>query len=69
MSRKCGRQGPDLELPGALLTVREVASILRVNYRDVYALANRGELPCVRIGRRVRFLPGDIARWVEARRY
>lgn len=33
-----------------LLTVREVASHLRVNKSYVYGLINRGELPAVHVG-------------------
>jgi excisionase family DNA binding protein len=35
--------------PGRLLTVREVARLLRVSTATVYKLCARGELGCVRV--------------------
>jgi excisionase family DNA binding protein len=40
-----------------VLTVPEAAQLLRVGERSVYAAVHRGELPAVRIGRRI-VLPG-----------
>ena len=51
-----------------LLTVREVATLLRLHEKTVYALVERGSIPHVRLGRRVLFSPGDVKCWVEARR-
>lgn len=51
-----------------LWRVAEVAAFLGVHPKDVYAWALRGDLPCVRLGRRVRFDPGDVRRWVAARK-
>jgi excisionase family DNA binding protein len=46
---------PDLlaQLP-EVLTVREVAAILRVGRNQLYAAVARGDLPAVRIGRTIR---------------
>lgn len=60
------------ESPESLLTVDEVARILRLRPATVYEAAARGRLPCVRFwrGRRkslVRFRPGDIARFINER--
>lgn len=41
--------------PAPLLTVSEVAAFLQVNPATVYRLADSGRLPCVRIGRALRF--------------
>ena len=43
--------------PIHLLRAEEVAKMLGCSKWYVYALAERGELPCVRIGRSVRFEP------------
>ena len=51
-----------------LLTVREVAVLLRLHEKTVYSMVARGELPSIRLGRRVRFSRDDIIRWLSARR-
>jgi excisionase family DNA binding protein len=48
-----------------LLTTSEVAAQLRVHPNTVRALAARGELVRVKLGRSVRFRPDDIARIIE----
>jgi excisionase family DNA binding protein len=50
-----------------LLTLPEVAEYLSVSPRTVRRLIGRG-LPCVRLGRVVRFRPADLLRFVEARK-
>ncbi len=47
-------------LPEKFLTVREVAERLGVCRATVYAMVERGELPHVRIGNRVRFHVADL---------
>ena len=42
------------------LTPEEVAALLRLSRSGVYALAHKGAIPCVRIGRAVRFLRADL---------
>ena len=46
----------------------EVADALGVKAQCVRDLALRGELPCVKVGRRVRFTDKDLAAWIEAHR-
>jgi excisionase family DNA binding protein len=48
-----------------LLTAQDVARILRVPAPRVYALARRGMLPSVRLGRQVRFSEEALARFFE----
>ena len=50
--------------PDPLLTVPEVARLLRLHPKTVYAMAAAGRLPAVHIGNRVRFDPRDIGRWM-----
>lgn len=47
-----------------LLTPEEVAAMLRVPKTWVYAQAREGNLPCVRMGRYVRFRRADIEAWM-----
>jgi excisionase family DNA binding protein len=48
-----------------VMTAAEVAILLSLPKSTVYELARRGELPCARLGRTIRFLRGEI----EARLY
>ncbi len=52
-----------------LLTVDEVAGILRVSPSTVYRRIQAGELPAVKLGhRQVRIKPEDLAAYIEAHR-
>lgn len=50
-----------------LLTVDEVAGLLRLRPSTVRAYAERGSLPCVRLGGRLRFCPSDVSAWIAQR--
>ena len=52
---------PLAQLP-EVLTVREVAAILRVGRNQLYQAVARGELPAVRIGRTIRIPKAALAR-------
>lgn len=54
---------PDTMKP--LLTNDEVADLLGVRVRHRHRLRARGVLPCVKIGRAVRFRPADVAAFVD----
>lgn len=43
-----------------LLTVQEAADYLRFAVQTVYNKVNRGEIPCVKIGRTLRFRRADL---------
>jgi excisionase family DNA binding protein len=45
-----------------------VAELLKLSKKSVQRLVSRGSLPCYHIGRLVRFAPGDVFRWLEARK-
>ena len=53
---------------GRLLTPEEVAERLRVTKKWVYAQARTGALPCVHVGRYVRFDVADIEAWIRNQR-
>jgi putative molybdopterin biosynthesis protein len=42
------------------MTASEVAELLQLPRSTVYELARRGELPCARLGRAVRFVRSEI---------
>lgn len=50
-----------------LLTLEEVASYLRVSERTVYDWANKGEIPCGKLGTTWRFKRSEIQDWVDRR--
>ncbi len=48
-----------------LLTLEEVAELLRLGKRTTYRMAKEGELPAFKIGGAWRFDRADIDRWIE----
>jgi len=49
----------------SLWTVKEVATYLNVKRTSVYERCRAGELPHLRIGNLLRFVPGQIRAWAE----
>lgn len=47
-----------------LLTAKETAKVLQVTLPRVYELARAGLIPCVRMGRQVRFDEAALREWV-----
>jgi len=46
-----------------LWTVRDVAAFLQASTSYVYKAADRGEVPCRRVGALLRFVPAEIRVW------
>jgi len=57
-----------VNLDRRLLTARDVATLLCVPVSTVYELTRSGRLPCLRIGRAVRFSKEDLEAHLAARR-
>jgi excisionase family DNA binding protein len=53
--------------PARLLTVAEVAGMLRVSNMTVYRLVNSGELPALRIGKSYRLREDDVDKYLADR--
>lgn len=53
-----------LEAARGLLTVAEVAELLRKSVTVIYRLAERSQIPCFRIGGEWRFDPSTLAFWL-----
>lgn len=51
------------EIP-LVMTVEEVAQYLRIPQSSVYRLAQRGRIPCQKVGRRWRFHREAIDHWL-----
>jgi excisionase family DNA binding protein len=58
----------DAKLTEPLLTADAAAELLSVRTSWIYDAARRGELPCIRVGKHVRFLRSDLEEWVAAQR-
>jgi excisionase family DNA binding protein len=50
-----------------LLRAAEAAEILSICERTLWTLTAKGELPCVRLGKAVRYRPESLKEWAEAR--
>lgn len=53
--------------PTDVMTVREVAALLRLDRKTVYDAAARGELPARRVGRRVLISRAALLAWLAGR--
>lgn len=55
-----------VDAPDVVLTVKELAGLLRVNQRTVYRLAVDRKIPCFKVGTTWRFRRTDIESWIAA---
>lgn len=53
-------------MPLSVMTIPEVARLLRVSEKKTYRLAKSGELPSFRLGSAWRFRRSDVESWVAA---
>lgn len=51
-----------------IMTVKEVASYLKVAEKTAYRLASQGELPCFKVGGSLRFEKSDIEKWINEKK-
>lgn len=59
---------PNVSLAEPLLTAAEAARLLAVRPSWIYEATRNGELPCVPLGKHVRFLRSDLEQWVAQHR-
>lgn len=59
---------PATRLQEPLLKPDQAAALLAVRTSWIYEAVRNGRLPCVRIGRHVRFLRSDLERWLTDQR-
>lgn len=52
-------------MPDEILTLPEVAQLLKVAEKTVYTMAQRGEIPAFKVRGQWRFKRVDIDRWIE----
>ncbi len=56
-----------LQAEKLLLSCRETAKALGISERMLWGITKRGELACVRVGKRVLYAISDLERWIESR--
>lgn len=59
---------PASSVSAGLLTGSEAARFLAISESLLQKLKSRNEIPCVRIGRSVRYYLPDLVRWIEERK-
>jgi excisionase family DNA binding protein len=55
-------------MPDEILTLPEVAQLLKVADKTVYTMAQRGELPAFKVRGQWRFKHEDLDQWIEAQK-
>ncbi|TBR44332.1 DNA-binding protein [Marinomonas agarivorans] len=53
-------------MSNTIMTVKEVATYLKVNQRTIYRMAISGKLPAFRVGSSWRFKSSEIDAWIES---
>lgn len=48
-----------------VLTIKEVAALLKIGEKTAYTMAQSGELPCFKVRGQWRFRRDDIFAWIE----
>lgn len=51
-----------------LLTVAEVAELLRMTPKGIYALVEARRIPFIKVSNRLRFFHGDVVAWLWGNR-
>ena len=63
-----GSSSPTPPLSDELLTASDVCRLLKVSKAFVYQAADASDLPCIRLGRAVRFEPAEVMKFVARHR-
>lgn len=50
-----------------IMTIPEVAALLKIAEKTVYVLAQRGDVPGFKVGGQWRFSRGAIDKWIDAK--
>jgi excisionase family DNA binding protein len=50
-----------------ILTIQEVANLLKVAHKTIYTMAQKGDLPAFKVGGLWRFRRQDIDAWISER--
>ncbi len=55
-------------MPDVILTLPDVARLLRVAEKTVYTMAQKSQLPAFKVGGQWRFKQSDLDHWIEERK-
>jgi excisionase family DNA binding protein len=55
-------------MPDEILTLPEVAQLLKVAEKTVYTMAQRGEIPAFKVRGQWRFKRADLDQWIEGQK-
>ena len=66
-TRPSAASGPAREMPPAVLDIAGAARYLAISAYTVYGLVRSGDLPHARVGKSIRFRPGDLDRFLDER--
>gem|GEM_PF-591433 len=58
---------PAAAAPSLLVSTSEAARLLRISSRTLWTLTQAGDVPCVRIGRKVLYSRRSLKQWVRQR--
>jgi excisionase family DNA binding protein len=58
-------EGNLVTMPDEILTLNEVAQLLKVADKTVYTMAQKAEIPAFKVRGQWRFKRADIDRWIE----
>lgn len=61
MQRQHGRVSEDLQTIGH----KEAARLLQIHPDRLYRLARAGQIPCIRLGRSIRYRVSALREWME----
>jgi len=50
-----------------MLTIQQVADLLKLSPKSVYRLAQKRELPCIKVGGSWRFPQKELRAWIAAK--
>jgi len=53
-------------MPDEVLTIKEVAALLKLAEKTVYAMANAGEIPAFKIRGQWRIKRAELDQWIDA---
>jgi excisionase family DNA binding protein len=62
-----GLGSPTRRLDGPLLRPEQAAALLAVKTSWVYDAVRTGQLPCIRVGRHIRFTRAMLEEWLQSK--
>lgn len=66
-TREDHEPSPATRLDGPLLRPEQAAALLAVKTSWVYEAVRAGNLPCIRVGRHIRFTRAMLEEWLQSR--